>query len=76
MAGETTVQVMARANLTLQGGIEIRVYDEVTLALTPEVQACLDQQLLVAQNPDGSYPDLGPIGYRPPLQQRGCCGGR
>ena len=70
-----TVDVMARANLTLQGGIEIRVYDEATLELTDEVQACITQELLVAKGPDGSYPDLGPIGYRPPLRQVGCCGG-
>ncbi len=71
-----TVTVMARANLTLQGGIEIHVFDERTLERTDEVQACIDQQLLVEQGPDGTYLDLGPIGYRPPLKQQGCCGQR
>lgn len=65
--------VMARANLTIQGQL-VTVYEVVTLDNTPEVQACIAQQLLVPQEPDGGFADLGPVG-RPPTITHGCCGG-
>lgn len=70
-----TVRVMARANLTLEGGIRIDVYEVAVVPNTPETQACIAQELLVAEGPDGAFPDLGPIG---PMQTPvwGCCGKR
>ncbi len=70
------MRVLARANLTLQGQ-QIVAFQEVDLIDTPEVRACVDQQLLVPQAPDGTYPDLGPLSSpRPLLRGTGCCGGR
>lgn len=66
--------VMARANLTLAGGISLTVYQVATVPNTEEVQACIAQFLLVPQEPDGGFADLGPVG-RPPTVTHGCCGG-
>lgn len=70
-----TVTVMARANLTLEGGVQLAVYEVATITDTPEVQACIVQELLVPAGPDGTFPDLGPVG-RMKTQVTGCCGNR
>ena len=68
----TTIEVMARANLTIQSQT-ITVGQVATFELTDEVQGCLNMTLLVARNPDtGLFPDLGPLG---PPRPSGCgCG--
>lgn len=68
-----TITVMARANLSIQGRT-IVVFESVTLENTPEVRACISQWLLVPQNEDGSFPDLGPVD-KPPARPVRCCGG-
>lgn len=70
-----TVRVFARANLTLEGGIRIDVYDVVTVPNTPEVRTLIAMEHLVAENPDGTFADLGPID-RMPLKMTGCCGNK
>lgn len=72
-APPTTLRVLARANLTLEGGVRIDVYDTLEVGNTAEVQACIAQELLVPENPDGTFPDLGPVD-RMPMQLHGCCG--
>lgn len=69
----STVTVFARANLSMQGQT-IAVYDTTVLERTAEVQACIDQQLLVEADGDGNFPDLGPLW--PPITPPGqrCCG--
>lgn len=64
---------LARANLSLQGQA-IHVYDVVELALPdPEVAACVAMETLVPADPDGTFPDLGPVD-RMPTAIYGCCG--
>lgn len=62
-----TVEVMARANLTLQGRL-IVVGEVVTLDFNEEIRACINQELLALRADDtGAFPDLGP----PPKAR--CC---
>lgn len=68
-----TVEVMARANLTLQGRL-LTVYEVATLDDTDEVKACIANDYLVERGPDGAFPDLGPIGSRISTPGIQCCG--
>lgn len=69
-----TVSVLARANLTLEGGIQLTVFQSATVPNTPETQACIAQGLLVEAGPDGLFPDVGPVGERMRTEIFGCCG--
>lgn len=70
----STVTVMSRSNLTVQGRL-ITVGEVVTLDATDEVQGLINMKYVVAQNDDGSFTDYGPLnGYPTPPGVR-CCGG-
>lgn len=71
-----TIDVLARANLTLEGGIRLDVGDVLTIPDTPEARACIEQQLLVLRAEDGGFPDLGPLGRPTSPPPSGCCGRR